>query len=189
MAGRAAGGGRVKGLTERRIQVALYRQFSPDLLVPNVAVSGWEADLVRLTSSGLLHEFEIKVTRSDYRKDFAGKSVAKWVRRRALAERWERAPDLAPTPNRFWYVTPAGLLTVEELPDYAGLLEVVEDCRNDRGEAWYAVRTVKAAPVIHKQKRPEIAARLLTVLGHRYWMGREREDRAEYLRGFNKVEL
>jgi len=45
-------------------------------------------------------------------------------------------------PNRFYYITPKGLLKKSEIPDYAGLLEYTDD----------QIRTVKHAPFIHKRK-------------------------------------
>lgn len=46
------------------------------------------------------------------------------------------------TPNRFYYITPKGLLDVKEIPKYAGLLEYSE------GE----ITHVKTAPWLHKNK-------------------------------------
>ena len=46
-----------------------------------------------------------------------------------------------PLPNKFYYAAPAGLLKIEEIPDYAGLIEVNA-----------GIATIKKrAPVIHKK--------------------------------------
>ncbi|WP_166163150.1 hypothetical protein [Chelativorans oligotrophicus] len=50
--------------------------------------------------------YEIKVSRADYRRDSEEKQSG--------ALKWS---------DRFWYVTPPGLLTLEELPEWAGLQE------------------------------------------------------------------
>jgi hypothetical protein len=50
--------------------------------------------------------YEIKVTRADFARD--------------SAEKQSGALHFA---DRFWYVTPPGLMTIDELPDWAGLIE------------------------------------------------------------------
>ena len=50
--------------------------------------------------------FEIKISRADYKRDTDEKQLG--------AIRWS---------DRFWYVTPPGLLDLSELPPYAGLQE------------------------------------------------------------------
>lgn len=155
--------------TERRIQVALFQEYAPDLLIPNVQLSTWEADLVRLTSSMFIHEYEIKISRSDFRADFTSKRWTKRTRHQVLSGEMLSRETV---PNRFWYVAPFGLIRVEELPTYAGLIEIGEGAWNKR----YCVKVTKAAPVIHKQKHEDVTLKLLRVLGWRYWHWRERDD-------------
>ena len=54
----------------------------------------------------LAQSFEIKVSRADYKRDSEKKQ--------RYALHWS---------DRFWYVTPPGLIAVDELPDWAGLQE------------------------------------------------------------------
>ncbi len=53
--------------------------------------------------------FEIKVSRADYRRDT-----------------YEKQREARLFSDRFYYVTPPGLLQAEEIPDWAGLIEIVE---------------------------------------------------------------
>lgn len=46
-------------------------------------------------------------------------------------------------PNKFWFAVPEGLVTVDEVPDYAGLMYVTEDGQ---------IKEIKRAPFIHKEK-------------------------------------
>lgn len=46
-------------------------------------------------------------------------------------------------PNKFWFAVPEELVTVDEVPDYAGLMYVTES-----GE----IKEIKKAPFIHKEK-------------------------------------
>ncbi|MEM8615434.1 MAG: hypothetical protein AAGF20_00715 [Pseudomonadota bacterium] len=50
--------------------------------------------------------YEIKVSRSDYKRD-----------------NYAKQRDARLFSDEFWYVTPKGLITIEELPDWAGLME------------------------------------------------------------------
>lgn len=46
-------------------------------------------------------------------------------------------------PNKFWFAVPEGLVSLDEVPEYAGLYYVSEDGK---------VTTVRRAPFIHKEK-------------------------------------
>lgn len=113
-----------------------------------------------MSKSGYTYEFEIKISRSDFKADF--KKVEKhtllgmkenfkvipghyWEGRRySPAHTDVRILDRRKlTPNRFYYVTPKGLLTVSDIPEYAGLLEI-------EGKK---VRITKTAPLLHKEKQ------------------------------------
>ena len=65
--------------------------------------------------------YEIKVSRADYRRDTYNK---------------QREARLF--SDRFYYVTPPALLKTEEVPDWAGLIEIAEGGR----------RTVVPAPLL-----------------------------------------
>lgn len=53
--------------------------------------------------------YEIKVSRADFRRD-----------------NYEKQREARLFSDRFYYVTPPGLLRSEEVPDWAGLIEIVE---------------------------------------------------------------
>ncbi len=74
-----------------------------------------ESDFVVATMAGQIYEFEVKVSRSDYAKD-----------RMKLRNRIYSKQHPGLLPNRFWYVTPPGIVVTEELPSFAGLIELRE---------------------------------------------------------------
>ena len=47
------------------------------------------------------------------------------------------------TPNYFFFVVPENLVSIEEVPDYAGLMYMLPD---------YTFMVVKKAPLLHKEK-------------------------------------
>lgn len=140
-------------------------------ILSNSYVFDWESDLFALTKAGYAIEVEVKISRSDFLADF--KKVDKhhllsnhkrthsiW-RKSSYASIWGYglnskygklhgeacAIDFCKTqtkiPNRFYYACPAGLITLADLPAYAGLLWVDETGR---------IKQVKQAPLLHKLK-------------------------------------
>ena len=101
-------------------------------------ISG-EADVFSLTNSLFSYEYEIKISRSDFRADFK-----KTFKHKLLSKKADYLPSatLYMTANYFYYVTPKDLVKVEEVPEYAGLIYV------DGSK----VITVKEALKLHSEK-------------------------------------
>lgn len=68
-------------------------------------------------------------------------------------------------PSRFYFVVPAGLIRLDEVPEWAGLMEV-------RGTTAYArVSQTKPAPRLHREKSPteQLPCELFQTFYYRYW--------------------
>lgn len=164
-------------MTEARIQDALAHYLShktrSDLaLVPNCGALGHEADMLRVTKDRDVIEYEIKVSKADYRRD-AKKDRTLWITHlnaphiqatvhRSLTRGYLRLP------HRLYYVTPAGLLEDEEIPAWAGVIEATE---SETG--WLSLRVRKRGRRIHDLVAPartlEYAYRGQAI---RYWEAR-----------------
>lgn len=96
-----------------------------------------ECDVLSLSRSGYLSEYEVKISRSDFLID-RRKKKTQFYQNRIIGH--------TPLPNFFYYVCPKDLIKVEELPDYAGLIYVDEE--NLIG--------IKTAPLMHKGKHDKI---------------------------------
>jgi hypothetical protein len=83
-----------------------------------------------------------KISRSDFRKDFekehkhklllarkATKTYSKCVR----GKKTDETETYVLIPNYFTYLVPEGLVKVEEVPEYAGLLYVLSDYKGSTG--------------------------------------------------------
>lgn len=79
--------------------------------------SDWEHDVISLSESGMLYEFEIKISRSDFLKEKY--KERKWTT--------YQAPIHKKTPNYFFYVCAENLIKVDEIPAFAGLIYVIGD--------------------------------------------------------------
>lgn len=141
-----------------------------DIAIPNFFVDSYEMDVFMLKSTGYIYEYEIKISRSDFKADFNKKRCYKSDTKHVEISAGKRSC------NRFYFVVPEGLITIDECPKYAGLIYYTDygDNYNDR-----ILSTVKAAPVIHKNKGSlnyaEIARRL--ALREQHWSKKYRMER------------
>lgn len=101
----------------------------------------WESDFLALTKSGYLYEGEVKVSRSDFKADFKKKD-----KHTLLRESYEKIEGVEGKlrPHYFFYAVPEGMITEDEVPEYAGLIYMTEYF-----PYW---RWVKQAPLLHKDK-------------------------------------
>jgi hypothetical protein len=102
-----------------------------------------ECDLISVNPQGLLCEWEIKISRSDFQADFRKErkhrclalGQGRVARRRGSALEYQFL-----TCSYFSYACPAGLLRESDLPPYAGLVWVHPDGR---------IAVVRPAPTRH----------------------------------------
>jgi len=122
----------------------------------------WESDFFSVTKSGYLYEVEVKISKSDFAADFIkfkhklfeGRNQTEVVKdaKYKYSKRWKKEVRRAPEkkinpqeinmPNKFFFACPEGLLTVDEIPEYAGLIYVNE----------FSATVIKQAPTLHKRK-------------------------------------
>ncbi len=120
-------------LNSWRAAAGIMEKWRQCFMLPNYTPRRWwECDVFELTNAGYFVEYEIKMTVSDYRRDAKKEQVpfATWGSMHGKTPpRGTRKHDLLEQgsplgPCRFHFVTPPGLLKVEELPEWAGLLEM-----------------------------------------------------------------
>jgi len=160
-------------LTEAAIQDLLYFHCVSKghiLVNPNSCVFGWESDFVSVTKNLMVHEFEIKISKSDFKADAKKEKSALMIDPVKIYY-----PDLprhrievtVRRPNYFYYVVPQGMITPEEVPDYAGLIYACP---------WYdkgRLRIAKKVRRIHDQPIDQHQVLQLTrSVMYRYWRQR-----------------
>lgn len=110
-----------------------------DIVIPNFYVGRYEMDLFRLTPALFVYEYEIKVSRSDFKND-SKKGYTNWkgvtTKKHELVQNGKRC-------NRFFYVVPFNMIRIDECPEYAGLI-YYKDGRFD---------IVKHAKLLTKEKQ------------------------------------
>lgn len=113
-----------------------------------------ETDFLVVNNNGYIADYEIKVSLSDLKAEFKNKPLKHsiletgnitlpytYFRNKQRFETGESIP--CKRPNKFWFITPENLVTVNEVPHYSGLMYVLES-----GE----IKIIKQAPFLHKEK-------------------------------------
>lgn len=105
-----------------------------------------EADVLVLRKTGVSLEYEVKVSRADFRADFR-----KLLKHRQLSKGNRQGPQ------HFSYACEPGLIGLDDLPDYCGLVHI------SRGRAYpgeLIVTVLRAAPRLHKFEHVGIHERI-----------------------------
>jgi hypothetical protein len=165
--------------TEREAQDVVYIHCAiknHELMVPNSCLFVWEADLLSVTRSGFIHEFEIKISRADFKAD-AKKDRTKLLLDPVLT-RYGR-PRTVSRPNYFSYAVPKGLISPDEAPDYAGLIYLNEFTEGHSLD-YRIAEVIKEPKRIHSEKITDGQRRqLCRALIHRFWPMRLKANRAK----------
>ena len=166
-------------LTEKTIQRRLNYIFSSwKYNVDGLFVFEWESDKLIWTKTGYIYEFEIKISRADFKNDFKNKKEKHIILKGPTEEElfmpsfyqsyeWNKhlynsiddcKARIKPgdshlieshkKPNYFYYAVPEGLIQPEEISEYAGLIYILKEYHYERQS--YVI--VKKAPRLHKQK-------------------------------------
>jgi len=150
-------------MTAKDIQSILAKYYSNGVryLVPNVYFFGeayCETDLLVIKEgNGWVYDIEIKISRADFKADFNKKDKHNILRQgeylRKSTKQVQNEAGLfdlvevdkyyqSKRPNRFYFAVPDGLIKIDEVPEYAGLLYV-----NEFGN----VTKAKEAPILHRE--------------------------------------
>lgn len=162
-------------MTTREIHNAvkdLFMNYEHKLF--NSYLFDWESDFFAISTSSYSLEVEVKITRADFKKDFTHKiakhkmfskfreeyvcvdfgpnytyirnEVTRKQERLHLTSEVRFVKTADKLPNKFYFACPEGVIPVQEVPDYAGLIYVQN---TDIMKPKY--RIVKKAQFLHKQ--------------------------------------
>ena len=148
-------------MTAKDIQRAIIRErYARNTTLPNYTPRNWfECDVFEVTAAGYFVEYEVKISKSDFRAD-AEKAKG------FDAFNLERKHDLLSVsdmrgPSRFYFVTPENLIDEQELPPWAGLI-----IAHQEGRKTY-LHTRRPAPQLHRIKLED--ARFQSAMTTCYW--------------------
>jgi hypothetical protein len=170
------------GLLERALMRHVYYQ-GPEFMMPTFTPAGWwECDVWAVTQAGYAVEYEIKVSRGDFRRD--AKKCKSFRRRNEKGQAlsaWEELNKLTMIAakdgrcqNRFYYVMPAGMIELAELPANCGLITFGEYAATDSRSHCFSQygKVVKRAPLLHNVKPdPTLVQQGMVSAYHRFIRG------------------
>ena len=106
--------------TEYKVQQILRKYFLAESTKKydlfNLFIYQWESDYLAITRSDIVYECEIKISRQDFLNDSKKKNKHLIIEGNANND-YDR-------PNYFYYAVPDGLIKIDEVSDYAGLIYV-----------------------------------------------------------------
>jgi len=168
-------------LDEFQAQMAIiYRQYSHSFCLPNYTPVGWwECDVFEVTSAGYFREYEVKLTHSDFVADKRKAMYSFGMNNLYKHDLLQLGDNRG--PSRFYYVTPSKLISTEEIPPWAGLIELSHG--NGLYRSKWIRHVVKKAPILHRRKiRQTIVDQAKEGIYHRYhealirrWVDMEQE--------------
>ncbi len=138
-------------MTCEQIQRVVMHEYYPKgrkIAVTNYSGCGLhEADIFMIATSGLSYEYEVKRSLADFKADFKKVDKHKLFSDKAFREERFKNYDSGwfTCPNYFYYVCVEGLIPIELVPDYAGLVYVTEN----------SCRVVKKGRRLHNYKATE----------------------------------
>jgi hypothetical protein len=158
--------------TESRIQNILYEWLDLKkhrLIVPLASWASQISDLVSVDRHNRLCEFEIKLTRADFKADFR-KTKHHYMR---LRDRFAPGDGVRLfIPSTFYFVTPKNLVRPSEVPEHAGLLYAAPPMDGHSYACEWLIM-VRRAPLLHRIPLPEFQRRNFEQsLCRRYWRER-----------------
>ena len=124
--------------------ILMINNYSKPLQITNYSSIGFEADVLMITNAKLAYEYEIKISRSDFKKDFS--KISKHKIYSDKKPHLVRNRNYPKKPNYFYYVCVEGLIKPSEIPIYAGLIYITKDEQ---------IKEIKKAPKLHSYKFPD----------------------------------
>ena len=121
-----------------------YKAFCPR--IHNFFGMRSESDVIAINPNGYLVEFEVKLTKADFIKD---KDKIISIKRKRINKHklYEQGGESA----MFYCVAPKGIVTIDDIPEWAGLIEVVSREYIKHGTV-LVCNNVKNAKKLNKRK-------------------------------------
>lgn len=114
---------------EAAICMYLYEKSHSPITTRFTGMGLQECDVISISKSDYIYEYEIKISRADFKKDFVKEKHTHIINENYT--KIKKGELIYFLPNYFNYITPRDLITVDEVPEYAGLIYMNEDLTFD----------------------------------------------------------
>jgi hypothetical protein len=161
--------------SEFTIQNSLFYdlQKKSEIVITNFTPKNWwECDIWAVSKSGYATEYEIKISRADFKKDVEKERRVRGIGCQMVTEKkcdilqeCVSGDGHTHPPKHFYYVTPEDMVEPDEIPEYAGHIVMCSRVS----------KTLKRAPVLHRDKADQgDIDNAKRAFYYRYWNMRER---------------
>lgn len=112
---------------------------SSDVVIPNYYVGRFEMDVFKLAASGFITEYEVKISKGDFKIDFL-KSYTNHLHERIFKHDLIKAGKRC---NRFYFVVPSEIIDIKiDVPVYCGMISY--------DNQYHRFHLVKNAPLLSR---------------------------------------
>jgi hypothetical protein len=118
-----------------------------------------ECDVISISKANYIYEYEIKISRADYKKDFIKEKHSQMIRENHT--KIVKGEMMYLSPNYFNFITPRGLISLEEVPEYAGLIYINEDLTFDIIKKPLLLHKTKASPQFIRKLAHNLSCKLV----------------------------
>lgn len=118
-----------------------------------------ECDVISVSKSDYIYEYEIKISRADYKKDFIKEKHSQMISENHT--KIVKNEMMYLSPNYFNFITPRGLISLEEVPEYAGLIYINEDFTFDIIKKPLLLHKTKASPQFIRKLAHNLSCKLV----------------------------
>lgn len=167
--------------------LALYWKFpQAKYLMENVYHFNLESDFLSVSKTGYITEIEIKLSRSDFRSDFKKTLSLSWRDRRLKSEALLKHDEIAAGRygglKHFYFCCPEGMVSVDEIPDHAGLIEIRPDHRRPRALIEKKAPQLPNAEKISEERELELVKKYM----YKYLAHKQKQHQKAILRVHEK---
>lgn len=130
-------------------------------VIENIQLSVFELDVMSVSRSSMIYDFEVKISRSDFLRD---KKKKKYLYFEQCLNRTSPPSGFTNVPNYFSFACPMNMISENEIPDYAGLYYI------DNHEQCFEIKKPRR---IHKQEcdRAFIHEKVSRIYSERHFIG------------------
>jgi hypothetical protein len=126
---------------EAALVMSLYQKGHSPITTKFTGMGLQECDVISVSKSDYIYEWEIKISRSDFKKDFIKEKHSHILNEKFTYTR--KGEKLWRVTNYFNYVVPKDLISLGEVPEYAGLVYINDDL---------TFEVIKKPKLLHKIK-------------------------------------
>lgn len=123
---------------EKSLAMNLYEKGHSPISTHFTGCGLGECDVISISKADFIYEYEIKISKADFKADFKKLKHKLMIERKAVNEK----KNFYYIPNYFYFVVPENLISIDDIPEYAGLMYLIND----------KFVQIKKAPLLHKTK-------------------------------------